>query len=272
MIKAKTEIRYIDIHGHINFPDYEPDREAVIERARHAGVGIITVGTDLQTSIEAVKLAEAHDGIWAVVGLHPTDSGAGAVFDRDAFKKLALHPKTVAIGECGLDYFHSKPEDITHQREIFYQQIALANEVGKPLMLHVRNGKTPDPSQRPASAYQEALAMLKERARVPADLHFFAGTLDDLSAATALGLSVSFTGVLTFTHDYDDLVRNAPSDRIMSETDCPFVSPVPHRGKRNEPSYVIETVRAIARIRGEEEDVVAARLLQNANAFFRLGL
>jgi TatD DNase family protein len=274
-------MKYIDIHGHINFPEYDADREEVIQRAHDAGVGIITVGTGLESSQKAIELAEAHENMWAVVGIHPIDTHADvAISEFAGIKELAKHRKVVAIGECGLDYFHSKPEAIPLQRELFQCHIELANEVKKPLMLHVRNGKTNLKSVSPDSAsissvlghnaYQEAIEILKKHAKVRANFHFFAGTLQDAKDIIEMGNAMSFTGVLTFARNYDEIIKNVPLTHIMSETDCPFVSPTPYRGKRNEPSYVIEVVKKIAEIRGEALDVVEKQLVENARQFFGL--
>ena len=263
-------MKYIDIHGHVNFPDYDADREAVFARAKDAGVGMIIIGTDLESSKRAIELAEKHDDVWATVGVHPTDDVA-AVFDYDSFKKLAEHPKVVAIGECGLDYFHPKSMsgvniDLGAQRELFLKHISLANEINKPLMLHVRNGV----GSANGGAYQEAVAILKQHSKVRANFHFFAGTMEDARAILEIGGMVSFTGVVTFARSYDDLIKNIPPDRMMSETDCPFVSPTPYRGKRNEPVYVVEVMKSIASIRRENEPEVAKQLLENAVSFFGL--
>ncbi len=252
-------MKYFDIHGHLNFAEYDGDREKVINRARELNVGMITVGTDYESSKRAVELARDNDDMWATVGIHPTEGG-----DPISLKELAENPKTVAIGECGLDYFHSRTEDIENQRKMFEEHIVLANRVGKPLMLHIRNGKAG------GNAYQEAIGILKKQAKVRANFHFFAGTIQDLKDILDMGGMVSFTGVITFTNDYDELVRYAPIDRMVSETDCPFVAPAPHRGKRNEPAFVVETVKAIARVRGEDETKVATQLALNAVKFFNL--
>jgi TatD DNase family protein len=277
-------IRYFDVHGHINFADYDSDRDQVIKRARDLGVGIIAVGTDSKSSKECVKLAETNEGVFAIIGLHPTH--AGESLDFGAFLELARHPKVVAIGECGLDFFHCGPEDISNQKKVFIEHIRLANEVNKPLMLHVRNGKTnikindgdsgqhtsiDSPSRRAgASAYIQALEILKEHAKVKADFHFFAGTTEELDFAIQAGCSVSFTGVITFARSYDDVIKRVPIDRIMSETDCPDVAPIPYRGKRNEPVYAIEIVNKIAEIRGEDQEYIREKLLENAKTFFNL--
>jgi TatD DNase family protein len=284
------EFNYIDIHSHLNFPAYDADRDEVIRRMRDAGVATISVGTDLETSKSAVQLAEQHENIWATIGMHPVFAGeshndpqeTGKVgddrrlaqeFAYEAFKKLAVHPKVVAIGECGLDYFHSKPEDIKLQREVFIQHIKLANEAGKPLMLHVRSARPSQPQASTrvvdqASAYLEAVQILKEHSKVQANFHFFAGNVDDLKAILEIGATVSFTGVLTFVKNYDELIKMVPIDSIMSETDSPYVLPAPYRGKRNEPMYVIEIVKAIARIRGVDEAVIAGQLVRNTRKFF----
>ena len=270
-------MRYIDIHGHVNFPDFDADREATVERAQKAGVAMITVGTDIEMSTSAVQLATAHENMWAVIGLHPADEGNKAKHENgslnaefETLERLAQHPKVVALGECGLDYFHAKAEDIPAQREVFERHIQLAQRVKKPLMLHIRNGKNVGSTSALGNAYQDALIILKKYPDVRANFHFFAGALGDLKDIIDRGYSVSFTGVISFTSDYDALIRAAPLSRIMSETDCPFVPPAPYRGRRNEPVYVIETVKAIARIRGEDEGVIATQLVENAKEFFNV--
>lgn len=265
-------MKYIDVHGHINFADYESDRAEVIARAKGLGVGMITVGTDLETSRNVIDLVEANPGtdMWAIVGSHPIkEEGESENFSAASFYELAKDNVVLAIGECGLDYFHSKPEDIDLQKKVFVEQIQIANEVNKPLMLHMRNAQSGDPlSER--SVYWDALELLKGHAKVPYNFHFFAGAEKDLEAIMAAGGYVSFTGVITFARNYDELVRKTLVSRIMSETDCPFVAPAPHRGKRNEPSYVIEVVNKIAEIRGEDREAFASQMVQNARTFFSL--
>jgi TatD DNase family protein len=270
---------YIDIHGHLNFAAYDADRKDAIKRAQEAGVAMITVGTQIDTSRKAVELAETHENMWAAIGLHPIHTSKshhdeqelgednkeftsrGEVVNIDAYRELAKHPKVVAIGECGLDYYRLDSDSIAKQRVAFESMIDIANEANKPLMLHLRNG-----SDR--SAYNDAFEIIKSRAKVKGDLHFFAGSIEEAKPFLDLGFYFSFTGVVTFTHDYDAIIKFLPLDRIMSETDCPYVAPKPYRGKRNEPAYVIETVKAIAHIRGEDETVVSRQLLENARHFF----
>ncbi len=295
----KPAIKYIDIHGHISDHEYDSDRDDAIARATSLGVGMIAIGTDLESSQGAVALAEKYENVWATVGMHPTDSMSGHKvnstsadnqFDYGAFKKLAEHFKVVAIGECGLDYF--KPvgavaltaDEILIQHEIFLKHVELANEVNKPLMLHVRNGAVgtkygtgtstdnggPNTDTFFVSAYQEVVAILKEKSKVPANFHFFAGDIDDAKAILDIGGMISVTGVITFARNYDDVIKYVPIDRMMSETDSPFVAPKPYRGKRNEPAFVVEVVKSIAKILEDDEKAVSEQLLANAIKFFNL--
>lgn len=275
-------LRYIDIHTHVNFAAYDLDRDEVIKRSLDAGVGMINVGTQKDTSLQAVELARAYkEGVYAIVGVHPIHSDTsfhdqkelgegnkeftsrGEAFDFAYYRDLARDPKVVGIGECGLDYYRLSPDSEKKQKENFEQQIALANETGKPLMLHVRSGSG-------RSAYREAAQILRTTSKVRGNFHFFAGSVEEAKEVLELGFMVSFTGVLTFTHDYDEVVRYVPLDRIMAETDAPYVTPVPHRGKRNEPLYVKEVVSAIARIKGVGEEAVREQILSNTKAFFGL--
>lgn len=275
-------MKYFDAHTHTNFVAYATDRDEVIRRAAEAEVGINVVGTQFDTSKAAVELAQQHESVWATIGLHPIHTSKsyhdvqelgeggkeftsrGEVFDASAYEALAARGKVVAIGECGLDYYRIDPSTKAVQQEAFIQQIELANKLGVALMLHVR------PSQGSQDAYLDALELLKAHAKVKGDAHFFAGNWDTAKKFLDIGYTLSFTGVVTFTHDYDEVVRNTPLDMMLSETDAPYVTPAPHRGKRNEPSYVPLIVQKIADIRGGDPDVVAKRLLENARRVFKL--
>jgi TatD DNase family protein len=253
-------MKFIDIHCHMDFKDFDADRDEVIKRTLDAGGGMINVGVDVETSKAVVELAHKYPNIWATVGVHPVDNLQAQ--DFDLIEKLAQDPKVVAIGECGLDFAHAGEEDKPRQYEIFKKHIEIANKVGKPLMLHVRNGKTD------TTAYTDALEILKDHALVPFNFHFFAGSLDDLINILYLGGTISLTGVLTFSKDYDEVVRQVPMDKFMTETDAPFAAPVPYRGKRNEPSYVQEVIKAIARIKEETPEKVAQQSVDNARRMF----
>jgi TatD DNase family protein len=276
-------MQYIDIHTHVNLAAFKDDADATVLRALEHNVGLINIGTQYDTSVRAVEMLNKYpDGVYATVGLHPIHTGGssydeqefddkkkefttkGEVFDAGVYRKLAQHERVVAIGECGLDYFRNPTEEaVRKQIEAFEAQIALANEVNKPLMLHLRNGND-------RNAYEDAYQILKRQANVSGNSHFFAGALKDAVRFWELGYSISFTGVITFTHDYDEVVREAPKNLIHAETDAPYVAPVPYRGKRNEPLYVREVVEKMAEIRGVSLDEFKLQLLQNAHDFFAI--
>lgn len=267
------DYKYIDIHSHLYFKDFDSDREEVITRMKEAGIATISIGTGLETSKESIALAEQYSHLYACVGLHP-----GHVVSIDIPEELAAlaeHEKVVAIGECGFDYFRldASAEGINKeikqtQKKVFEHQVELALKVNKPLMLHCRGSKG---SQ---DAYHDTLDILesyhKEHGTLSGNAHFFAGDMDVLKRFLDIGFTVSFTGVLTFTHDYDDLVRYVPLESLHAETDAPFVAPVPHRGARNSPEYVPQVVSAIARIKEEEEETVKNTLISNARKLFKL--
>lgn len=279
--------RRADIHAHLNFAAFEADRDEVVLRTLESGTAVINVGTQLDTSRKAVELADKYpEGVYAIVGLHPIHTvvsfhdekelgfggspaanggrsgftSRGEAFNASEYRKLLANPKTVGIGECGLDYYRLDADSKSKQREAFLAQIALANECRKPLMLHVRE------------AYGDALDILKANAKVGGNAHFFAGTVEEAGRFLDLGFTLSFTGVITFAKEYGKLVEFTPLDMIQAETDCPFVAPVPHRGKRNEPAYVSEVIEKIARIKKLQVEQVEQTLLDNARRIFGLRL
>lgn len=269
-------MKFFDAHTHVNFALYNEDREETIQRAKDAGVIMNVVGTQSDTSASAVALAEKYDHVYATIGLHPIHTSKsyhdvkelgeggkeftsrGEVFDTAVYEKLGRSPRVIAIGECGLDYYRSDESTKDIQEKAFIEHIELANKLGKPLMLHIRN------------AYEDALEILKAHAKVKGDVHFFAGDWETAKKFLDFGFTLSFTGVVTFTHDYDEVVKNTPLDMLLSETDAPYVTPVPHRGKRNESSYIPEIVRTIASIRGEDFEKVSSQLLANARRVFKI--
>lgn len=259
---------YIDIHSHLNDPRFLDDREEVLMRMRDAKVATIVVGTDRKMSEDALLLAEAHPDIWATIGLHPTDNHAEDL-DEALYERMAAHPRVVAIGECGLDYYwpeHDKwprgeAEEKKRQRELFLRQIALAVKMNKPLMIHGR------PRKGSMDAYEDILEILKGSG-ARGNVHFFVGDTTIAKRFLDIGFTMSFTGVITFTGDYDEVIRYIPSESIMSETDAPYVAPTPFRGKRNEPAYVTQTVKALARIRGESEEELNLCIIENARRVF----
>ncbi len=277
--------KYIDIHSHVNFTAFDADRDEVIKRALDNDTWVINVGTQINTSKKAIELAHKYnEGVYAIIGLHPIHTGKsfhdkqelgpsfaevsdgqgmkegffsrGEIFDKKVYGELLKDKKVVAIGECGLDYYRTEKESIEKQKQAFIEQIELANEVSKPLMLHIRD------------AYSDALKILKEHAKVKGVVHFFVGSVEEAKDFIDFGFMLSFTGVLTFTHDYDEVVKNTPLEMILTDTDSPYVAPVPHRGKRNEPSYVQEIVKKIAEIKNLPEAEVAEAIIANAKRVF----
>lgn len=260
-------MKYFDAHCHIQFDAYDLDRETILASLREAEVGGLIVGCDQDSSAKAVSLSDGTE-FFAAVGLHPNDK-PNEGYNGDFYRTLAKDAKVVSIGECGLDYFRPEnPEaEKARQKDSFAAQIELAAELDKPLMIHAR------PSKGTMNAYEDALVMLKEAKvrhgeRLRGNMHFYVGDLAVTKELLALGFTFSFTAVLTFTEDYDEVVRFLPLENILSETDAPYVAPAPNRGKRNDPLAVREVVKAIARIRGEDEEVVREAMVANAKRVF----
>lgn len=265
---------YIDIHSHLNDKRFDADLSETLQRMREAHVSTIVVGTDMNMSKRAVEIAEEHPDIWATIGLHPNDN-RNEDFDTAAYEKLAAHPRVVAIGECGLDYYYfekllgNKDAEADRQQELFETQMHLAVSVDKPLVIHGR------PTKGTMDAYEDILHILKNGQKkygekIRGDVHFFVGDTAIAKQFLDIGFSMSFTGVATFTHDYDAVIQYIPLDRLMAETDAPYVAPTPYRGHRNEPTYVVEVYRALASVRGVEIEVLQKAFLQNAKNLFNL--
>ncbi|MEK7192970.1 MAG: TatD family hydrolase [Patescibacteria group bacterium] len=260
------DFKFIDIHSHLNDKQFDVDRDGVISRMKEEGTLALVVGTDLIMSEKAIELATLHENLWATVGLHPTDNRSEK-FDFEIYKKMAQNPRVVGIGECGLDYFYEKTaEGREAQKELFKQHLALSFSVGKPLMIHCR------PSTGSMDAYLDLIAMLKDCGvdivNPPGNIHFFSGNAEIARQFIALGFTLSFTGAITFTTDYDAVLRDIPLDHIFAETDCPYVAPVPHRGKRNEPAYVEFVIQKIAQVKGLSKEEVALTMIENARRVF----
>lgn len=266
---------FFDIHAHVNDASFNDDREATLDRMREKKVWAIMAGTDLQSSQEVATMASFTDeGIYSSLGVHPIDD-RNEKFREPFFAELATGARVVAVGECGLDYSRlSDADDITEekarQKELFEAQIDFALAQNLPLMLHVR-----DSDKKLADAHHDVLSILSTKknmggARLRGNVHFFTQTIDIAREYFALDFTISFTGVITFSHEYDEVVRQAPLEKIMSETDCPYAAPAPYRGKRNEPIYVEEVVKKIAELRGEDFEIVRAQLVQNALRVFNI--
>ena len=249
--------KYFDIHSHLNSPKYDGDLEEVIGRLKETDTHTIVIGTDLENSRRALELADKYEGLYASIGIHPVDDPS-LKFDEVEFEKLVKHPKVVSIGECGMDFFSAeKDQDYDRQYILFMDQIEFAVKHDKPLVIHGRKAE---------EEIVSILESLKERhgEKLRGNMHFFASTPEVAERFFKIGFSVSFTGVITFTHDYDEVIKKAPLNMIHAETDAPYVAPVPYRGKRNEPAYVSEVYKKIAEIRVEDPELVRKTLVENA--------
>ncbi|MEK7539645.1 MAG: TatD family hydrolase [Patescibacteria group bacterium] len=279
--------KLIDSHAHVNFRPFQDDWHQVIERAHEASVGVMNVGSQLSTSRRSVEVAQefSADGVWAAVGLHPTHLAEDHVeedvidgekisfttrqerFDHMAYLGLAQRPEVVAIGECGLDYYRlpedagKKQEYITLQKDVLKQQIGLALQVKKPNIFHCRE------------AYDDFLKIVeKYRGQVRGVVHCYTGDADTVERLVAAGLYVGFTGIITFpkTEYLAEAVKRVPLDRLLVETDCPYLAPVPYRGKRNEPAYVEFVAQQVAKIKGISFDLVCQQTEENTRKLFKL--
>lgn len=280
----------IETHAHLDYPDFAPDLEEVVSRAAAAGVTrLITIGTGIESSRRAVALAERFPGVFAVVGIHPTNVGEEGLGFLPSLRELALHPKVVAIGETGVDYHHVpegiRPPEVAAvdsalltgssgdqerliaegawkgaQADAFRMQLDLAEELGLNVVIHQR------------SAWEDTLAILRPyTGRLRGVFHCFGGTPEEAAEVAALGHLVSFTGIITFKNAEQVRATAAavPADGYMVETDCPYLAPVPHRGQRAEPAHTRLVAEKIAEVRRVSPGDVAEATTRTAEAFFR---
>jgi len=287
-----NKMSIFDTHSHVQFPVYDNDREAVIGRARMSGIKMIAVGTQVSTSESAIQLAHKYpEDIWATVGYHPnhividSDRGIGATnswfhdkkeqkdavpekFDIEKLRALALDPKVVAIGECGLDYYRITNNESgikEKQREIFLKQVELAQELNKSLMIHCR------PSKGTNDAYEDLLQLLTiDKQQITTIIHFYVGGLEITKKLVEAGFYFTFGGVITFARDYDESLKYIPLDRILLETDCPYLAPQSQRGKRNEPSFIRETAQKLAEIKNLDLNLVLETIYNNTLKVFKI--
>ncbi len=251
----------IDTHAHLDFNQFDGDRDMVLYRAEENGVRrIITIGIDLATSRKSIELAEQYPMVHAAVGIHPHDVAKASPADLEEIKALLEHPKVVAIGEVGLDfYYHHSPEDVQRKFLKIFLEWSLAG--GKPLIIHTRD------------ADAAVLGILRERSRAGWNgvFHCFSGDARMAEKVLEMGFHISFTGNITFKNSTSAAVMaKVPLERLMVETDCPFMAPVPHRGKRNEPAYVQLVAQKIAEVKGCAFHTVAAQTTGNAINLFKL--
>lgn len=269
--------RLIDVHTHTHFAVYGDETDSIIKKSLDEGIWIVNVGTQFDTSKLAVDLAEKYEeGVYATIGLHPIHTtksyhdekelgggeaakaftSRGEEFDKNAYLELAKNKKVVAIGECGLDYYRLDEDTKNKQAEVFIKQIEVAHEAQKPLMIHCRQ------------AFPDLIQILKENREKlgnPAGItHFFTGTVGEARELKTLGFYFSFGGVVTFARDYDEAIKEIGLERIVLETDAPYVAPEPFRGKRNEPAHITYIAEKIATILGEDVADVQKQTTKNA--------
>lgn len=275
----------IDTHCHVSFEAYKDDAEAVVKRALDAGVKMITVGTRAETSRKAVEFAETHEGVWAAVGLHPghvhaqdfvdanevpadqVSAGHQAeAFNPATYRSLLIHPKVVAVGECGLDYYRLPPGVLADQTKeeqkiVVRAQLALATETGKPVVIHCRDAHA---DQAELLRAEIATGGLSRRGVI----HCFTGTAAEAAAYKELGFYVAFGGIATFAKNVMETVSAVPLDQLLLETDAPYLAPAPFRGKRNEPSYLKQIALKIASLKGVTVEELERVTTANAEKLF----
>lgn len=250
----------VDSHCHLDFPDFATELDTVIARARAAGIGrIVSISTRVKKHAQILAIAETYPDVFCSVGTHPHNADEEMEITAADLMAIASHPKVVAIGEAGLDYHYDK-SDRTNQALSFRQHIVASRQTGLPLVIHARQAD--DDMAR-------ILIEETEKGAFPAVLHCYTGGRDLAFKAIELGLYIGFTGILTFKNGQDlrDIAKDLPADRVLVETDAPYLAPLPYRGKRNEPSYVVETAKMLAQVRGVSEEEIARQTTEN---FFQL--
>ncbi len=269
----------IDTHAHVNFNAYRDDTDEVIRRSLDGNIWMINVGSQYDTSKRAVEIAEKYkEGVYAAVALHPIHLGPSKYideeeigfktreeqFDNSKYQTIAKHPKVVAIGETGLDYYHVDDKKLKEkQKQVFIQHLELAHELKKPIIFHCRK------------AYEELLEILRaainvQRLTIRGVLHCFMGKKGLAREFLDMGFYLGFNGLITYARDYDTVIKNTPLEKILIETDCPYLTPVPHRGERNEPLYVKYVAEKIVAIKEISFEKVAEQTTKNAKELFHI--
>ena len=276
----------IDTHSHVNFNAFKDDALEVIQKALDKGIAVINVGSQLSTSRRAIEIADMYPKVYAAIGLHPiqlqdmevVEEGLSFVtraeeFNYSVYRELAGKDFVVAIGETGLDYFHinqksDRSEVIEKQKKVFNEHINLANEFKLPMIVHTRGSK-----ENPDLAYHDILSELKKNPpKFAGVMHCYVGPVDLIPEFMDLGLYISFNGILTFdkTGKNEQILLNTPEDRILAETDCPYLTPEPYRGKRNEPSYVEFVIQKMAVVKSRSFEDMDQITTRNAERLFKI--
>ena len=251
-------LEYIDSHAHYDAEQFDPDREELLNRLHEDGVrNIVNMGCNLERSRLSVEYAEKYPFMYAAVGIHPEDVEGTPADYLDTLKKWAVLPKTVAIGEIGLDY-HYEGYDPDLQKRIFREQLNLAEQLCLPVVIHSRD------------ATEDTMSILRERGKVNGVMHCFSGSAETAKQVLALGLNISFTGVLTFKNARKaiDALEAVPMDRLMLETDCPYMAPEPNRGKRCDSGMIVHIIQKIAEVNGVSPEIVAKQTTENTLKLF----
>lgn len=278
----------IDTHSHVNFNAFKDDALAVMQRALDKGIAVINVGSQISTSRRAVEIAEMYPKVYAAVGLHPiqlqdmevVEEGISFVtraeeFKYEVYRELAGKDRVVAIGETGLDYYHineksDKEEAVAKQKKVFKEHIDLANEFKLPMIVHTRGDK-----ERPDQAYYDILSELKKtKPKFGGVMHCYGGPVELIPDFVSLGMYISFNGILTFdkTGRNEQTLLNTPEDRILAETDCPYLTPEPYRGKRNEPAYVEFVIQKMADVKSRSFEDMDQITTRNAERLFKIAI
>jgi len=252
----------VDSHCHLDFPDFAAELDAVVKRARQAGVGtMLTIGTKLRAFDGVRAIAERYDDVWCSVGIHPHEAAEEPIDEASALVERARHPRVIGIGEAGLDYFyeHSPKDD---QRRNFRAHIAASRETGLPLIVHARDAD---------ADLCQILAEEQARGAFPGLIHCFSSTEKLARTALDLGMLISISGIVTFkkADELRAIVADVPLDRLLVETDAPYLAPMPYRGKRNEPAHVVHTAAAVAALKNVEPERLAAQTTENFFTLFK---
>lgn len=251
---------FIDSHAHIQLSQFHRDRDAVLKRAAEADVtSILVIGFDIETSREAVALAATHPNIYATVGMHPHDAKDLTPDALKVFRELAAHPKVIALGEMGLDYYRNLSPHLV-QKEAFEKQLDLAEEMQLPIIIHNRD------------AYMDILPILEARhEKIRGVLHCFTGDVELMHRSLAIGFHLGIGGIVTYPNakDVQAVAREVPLDRLLIETDCPWLAPQFRRGKRNEPAYVRAVAEKLAALRGTSIEAIGSATTENFRELFR---
>jgi TatD DNase family protein len=270
-LQPLRETVFVDSHAHLEGRKYDADRADVFARAHEAGVAaILAIGNgEGPRDVDcAIKLAEQHNTVWATLGVHPHEASLVTEPDYSRMTELARHPKIVAWGEIGLDYYYDhSPRDV--QQQVFVRQLELARAAKLPVVLHIR------PSDNSENAWEDCFRILADHwndSGLGGILHCFTGTVEHARKGLDIGFMVSFAGNVTYpkAQNIRDAAKLVPPDRMLIETDCPYLAPIPHRGKRNEPAFVQHTAQAIADLRGTAVEQIGQQTRDNFNRFFAL--